>query len=191
MLVLIYISLEIIRSRDAKILEGCDVIVDVGGIYDSKIHRYDHHQRGFEETMTIGETKFHTKLSSAGLIYRHFGEEVISNLCQNVKGNSLQVVYKKVYESFIEEFDGVDNGVDRYPADIVPKYQISTTISDRVRRLNPDWNEKSDDLDQRFEKAMELTGKEFVECVKGYAFSWLPARDIVEKSMKKRFEYGK
>ena len=33
------------RSRDPTILEGCDIVVDVGGVFDPKIHRYDHHQR--------------------------------------------------------------------------------------------------------------------------------------------------
>lgn len=38
---------EIIRTRDPVKLEKCDVVVDVGGVYDHKQHRYDHHQRYF------------------------------------------------------------------------------------------------------------------------------------------------
>ncbi len=57
--------------------------MDVGGEYgilfiiihfllpiDPARHRYDHHQRGFTETMTIGAKEYNTKLSSAGLIYK-------------------------------------------------------------------------------------------------------------------------
>jgi len=33
------------RTRDADELAQCDVVVDVGGVYDADSHRYDHHQR--------------------------------------------------------------------------------------------------------------------------------------------------
>lgn len=33
------------RTRDPKVLGTCDVVVDVGGVYDAQNHRYDHHQR--------------------------------------------------------------------------------------------------------------------------------------------------
>lgn len=36
---------EIIRTRDPSVLAECDVVVDVGGEFDPKRHRYDHHQR--------------------------------------------------------------------------------------------------------------------------------------------------
>lgn len=36
---------EIIRTRDPAQLAECDVVVDVGGEFDPKRHRYDHHQR--------------------------------------------------------------------------------------------------------------------------------------------------
>ena len=37
--------------------------------------RYDHHQRGFEEVFGHG---FATKLSSAGLVYKHYGREIVA-----------------------------------------------------------------------------------------------------------------
>lgn len=36
---------EIIRTRDPAQLAECDIVVDVGGEFDPKRHRYDHHQR--------------------------------------------------------------------------------------------------------------------------------------------------
>ena len=59
--------LAIVRSRDKSILDNCDIIVDVGGIYDHNSQRYDHHQRDFTGVFGHG---FETKLSSAGLIYK-------------------------------------------------------------------------------------------------------------------------
>lgn len=49
---------EIIRSRDESVLKECDIVVDVGGVYDPAIDRYDHHQRGFTETLTSVVPKF-------------------------------------------------------------------------------------------------------------------------------------
>ena len=42
-------------------------MIDVGGVFDSEKDRFDHHQRGFDQTFGRG---FVTKLSSAGLVYK-------------------------------------------------------------------------------------------------------------------------
>lgn len=47
-----YKDAEIIRSRDKDILNDCDIVVDVGAEFDHEKKRYDHHQRGFEETLS-------------------------------------------------------------------------------------------------------------------------------------------
>ena len=40
-----YSDASIVRSRDPETLKPCDIVVDVGGVYDPSTHRYDHHQR--------------------------------------------------------------------------------------------------------------------------------------------------
>jgi uncharacterized UPF0160 family protein len=55
------------RTRDPHTLDTCDIVVDVGAVYDESKQRFDHHQRGFEEVFGHG---FTTKLSSAGLVYK-------------------------------------------------------------------------------------------------------------------------
>lgn len=40
-----YSHAHIVRTRDSDKLKECDIVVDVGGVYDPKSHRYDHHQR--------------------------------------------------------------------------------------------------------------------------------------------------
>jgi uncharacterized UPF0160 family protein len=55
---------------------------------------------------------FTTKLSSAGLVYVHFGRRVIAELLAIDQSDpAVDVLFKKVYESFIEEVDAVDNGI--------------------------------------------------------------------------------
>jgi len=56
-----------VRTRDPEVLKTLDIIVDVGGEYDAKRNRFDHHQQGFFETFS---PEHKTKLSSAGLIYK-------------------------------------------------------------------------------------------------------------------------
>jgi uncharacterized UPF0160 family protein len=60
-------TIDLKRTRDPKILDACDVVVDVGAVYDESKQLFDHHQRGFDEVFGHG---FATKLSSAGLIYK-------------------------------------------------------------------------------------------------------------------------
>ena len=40
-----YKHADIVRTRNPEELSKCDVVVDVGGVYDADKHRYDHHQR--------------------------------------------------------------------------------------------------------------------------------------------------
>jgi uncharacterized UPF0160 family protein len=67
---------EIVRSRDPSVLSELDIVIDVGGEYDHDRHRYDHHQHGFAE---VYNEKLNIKLSAAGLVYKHFGPEIIEN----------------------------------------------------------------------------------------------------------------
>ena len=41
---------DVLRTRDPEKLAGCDIVVDVGGVFDVSSKRFDHHQRGFMET---------------------------------------------------------------------------------------------------------------------------------------------
>ncbi|BHF73249.1 hypothetical protein SprV_0401632800 [Sparganum proliferum] len=52
------------------------------------------------------------KLSSAGLIYAHFGKRVISEIAGHLNSDAdLETLFKQVYKSFISEVDAIDNGV--------------------------------------------------------------------------------
>lgn len=57
-------------------MKTCDIVIDVGGVYDASNNRFDHHQKGFTEVFGHG---YSTKLSSAGLVYKHFGREIVEN----------------------------------------------------------------------------------------------------------------
>lgn len=148
------------RTRDPAVLNTCDIVVDVGGVYDEKTQRFDHHQRGFEEIFGHG---FTTKLSSAGLVYkygptlyifrnrilipllRHFGKDIIASRFQASKDDEkTETLWLKMYKEFIEAIDAIDNGISQYPADLKPRYRSRTDVSSRVGHLNPAWNESVD-----------------------------------------------
>jgi len=51
---------KIFRTREEDILAKCEYVCDVGGIYDPKKKRFDHHQSDY-----VGE------LSSAGMVLQY------------------------------------------------------------------------------------------------------------------------
>ena len=55
----------------------------------------------------------------------------------------IERVYQKVYRDFIESMDGVDNGVNAVEGG-KQNYESRTSLSHRVGRLNPYWNETVD-----------------------------------------------
>ncbi|UKJ89998.2 hypothetical protein MACJ_003256 [Theileria orientalis] len=183
-----YKNAQVVRTRDPSILDTCDIIVDIGGVYDPSKHRYDHHQREFNDHFT-DEHKV-TKLSSAGLVYKHFAKRIFKEV-YNVKDEEiLEYLYTTIYDRFIESMDANDNGVPLSDGDL--KYKISTDLPNRVSRLNPSWKDKDvNDVDERFMKAVELTGQDFDYFVSNELNVILPAKTHLEKAMEKRFETHK
>ncbi|PAV60524.1 hypothetical protein WR25_25533 [Diploscapter pachys] len=178
----------VVRSRDPAVLGDCDIVVDVGGVFDHSKRRYDHHQKTFNETMnSLGELPFHTKLSSAGLVYAHYGKKIIANIIgEPLDSVKVSLFYHRVYESFLEQIDANDNGIPQYEG--TPKYKSSGGICGRVGRFNPHWNEAEVEPDERFQQAMQCVGNEFIDTVKYLANVWWPARETIESAIDKRFQ---
>ncbi|KAL1767658.1 UPF0160 protein MYG1, mitochondrial [Sigmodon hispidus] len=185
-----YRDAEIVRTRDPEKLASCDIVVDVGGEYNPQRHRYDHHQRTFTETMSslCPGKPWQTKLSSAGLVYLHFGHKLLAQLLGISEEDSvLDTLYDKMYENFVEEVDAVDNGISQWEEG-EPRYAVTTTLSARVARLNPTWNQPNQDTEAGFRRAMDLVQEEFLQRLNFYQHSWLPARALVEEALAQRFK---
>lgn len=192
-----YKNTKIVRTRDDAILNECDIVVDVGSVYDPANFRFDHHQKSFQHTFGSLRPEFAGKfskvrLSSAGLIYTHFGEEVIRQILKKssnvqVTDELVKLLFEQMYQNFIQEIDGIDNGVIRFPAE--PVYEIGTHLSARVGTFNSQWNstEEFNEMEQ-FEKGKQLAGAEFTDKVLFYANVWWPARSIVAEALAKRFD---
>lgn len=65
----------------------------------------------------------------------------------------------------IQGIDGIDNGINQYDTDKLPRYANETHLSSRVGRLNPDWmDEQTPEAEnQAFHKAMNVAGAEFLQ----------------------------
>ncbi|XP_022763387.1 UPF0160 protein-like isoform X2 [Durio zibethinus] len=168
-------------------LENLDAVVDARGVYDPTRDRYDHHQRGFEQVFSHG---FTTKLSSAGLVYRHYGAEIIAKELElDVQHPNVYRLFLAVYKNFVEAVDAIDNGINQYDTDRPPRYVNATGLSYRVGRLNLDWvdlDQSSERENEAFQSAMTLAGSEFLESIHFHAKSWLPARSIVMECLSAR-----
>ena len=182
-----YHESKVVRSRDPAVLAPLDIVIDVGGTYDHSALRYDHHQRGFTET--LDSHGFTIKLSACGLVYRHYGKEIITELYPQLRGqeDKLDTVYTKFYKAFLQALDAIDNGVE-IASD--PLYSDSTGLSARVARLNKRWNDPSPTPtdDERFEKASALCGEDFSAVLSHIVESEMAAYDLVEAALLKRHE---
>ena len=190
----------LIRTRDPSLLSTCHTVVDVGGEYDATENRYDHHQRTFESTFP--ERK--TKLSSAGLVYLHFGKRVIAERTQLPEdGEEVQILWRKLYDDFIEALDANDNGISAYDPtdtkDLEKRFNDSgVSLGSLVGDLN--WHYEGEDTpksaeqaqaeeDQRFSSASHLMGTTFERKLDYTWRAWLPSRALVRETYAKRNEF--
>jgi uncharacterized UPF0160 family protein len=196
-----YAASTLVRTRDPGLLETCHTVVDVGGEYDDAKKRYDHHQRTFNTTFP----NHATKLSSAGLVYMHYGRAIIAqHTKQSIDHPDVELLYQKLYDDFIEAVDANDNGINQYDnakleqAGIEKRFSaggitLYSMVGDLNHEdpLNPDVNRATEaepqaEEDYRFGLASKLMGTTFLRKLHGAANAWLPARAIVKAAFENR-----
>ncbi|KAI9887610.1 MAG: hypothetical protein M1823_000594 [Watsoniomyces obsoletus] len=191
-----YAHASLLRSRDPSRLSTCSIIVDVGGEYNPSTHRYDHHQRSFNTSFPSRPTK----LSSAGLIWLHFGRDIISTATRLPEYDpSINLLWEKLYLEFIEAIDAHDNGISVYDMQRLSEAEIEKRFSDSgnsisavVADMNSSWNaevsggDAQTEEDSRFIQASQFMGDVFQRKLKYYAHSWLPARSLVQNAFMER-----
>lgn len=180
-----YRGADIMRTRDLEALKGADVVVDVGGVYDPATHRYDHHQPEFTDSFSAA---FKTLLSSAGLVYKHFGRQILQSRAPSLTGEQIEALYVHVYESFVEAFDAHDNGVSAYPANIPRAFAAPFDLFWHVDLLNPAWNAPKEQQTaeatlEAFKTAITLVSSAFSLYLARCLDAWLPARSIVHDAL--------
>lgn len=90
---------EVLRSRDPKVWETGDYVLDVGNIYDPARRRYDHHQHGGAGGRPNG-----APYSALGLVWKHHGEELTKS----------KEIADMLDREIIAPIDMADNGIEVY-----------------------------------------------------------------------------
>jgi uncharacterized UPF0160 family protein len=123
---------EIVRTRDASIIEAADFVVDVGGIWDPALGRFDHHQKGFDGARASG-----VPYASAGLVWREYGARCVAALAAQHAGHALdpdtaqQMAYA-IDADIVQYLDLSDVGAAR---NAPGGYGMSAVVSG----YNPNW----------------------------------------------------
>lgn len=205
-----YHEASLIRTRDPELLRACDVVCDVGGVHSHDVFRYDHHQREFVATFPGSQTK----LSSAGLVWMHYGRDIISQLAEFTPDSAeCELLYQKLYDDFIEAFDANDNGISVYDPQELKKAGIEKRFSDKgysiascVNRYNYAPSamlprtlqavkgdhgkaKTQEEEDVRFLIASKFVGDQFTIELLDKAFNWLPARGLIVDAFNSRNKY--
>lgn len=176
-------GMKIIRTRNNEQLKECDLVLDVGGEYSHEKRIYDHHQKEFNEKFS---EKYNEKLSSAGLIYRHYGMEVLSKILEiDMENPILKELHNEIYENYIHVFDCIDNGVSACPSSIKKIYhEENCSIFSYIHRLNP-FNDKNIEPDKAFKEAIKTCEMFFENYAKDFYLSVFITRKIIEDAFEK------
>lgn len=162
---------DIVRTRDANILKECDIVIDVGNVYDVNSMRYDHHQLG-GAGWHVGS---HIKYSSFGLVWKHWGENIISVVLYEVRPslNDISFCWQYVNDNLVMGVDALDNGQSSPPNSI--------TVSRMLSMFNPSWYEAKDERnnhDTAFENTLAFA-RHIIENTVKAGYGIVSARSIV------------
>lgn len=147
---------KVLRSRDLELLSKCEYVCDVGGIYDPRLKRFDHHQVDYK-----GD------LSSAGMVLSYLKDTA----------HISSALYEHLNHSWIMGVDAHDNG--RYTADIG-----TSTFSHIIANFMPiEYDCTDKQLDTSFHEALEFTLLHLARMVERFYYM-RSCRKEVEDAMK-------
>ena len=156
----IFPSCKLIRTRNLDVIAKADIVIDVGGEYNSETGRFDHHQRG-----GAGQRENGIPYSSFGLMWMKYGLD----LCQ---GN--QEVADAVDAGLVSKIDAIDCG---HVEGIYEGISLSQTIS----MFNPTWQEDSH-FDSCFDEAVDFASHVLARFIAS-ASGGISAKTIVAKAI--------
>ena len=164
----VFPSHTLVRTRKQELIEAADFVVDVGGIWDAATGRFDHHQRGFTGARPAhqadGQTVPGVGFASAGLVWTAFGAAYVQAWArahsQSLDAKAIDDVVRNIDHALVQYLDIVDTG----QGDVSPGI---FGLSSLIAQLNTHWMEEQG-LDQdtkaqlqeaRFREAIAITRK--------------------------------
>ena len=186
----VFPSHTLLRTRNKDLVATADYVVDVGGIWDAATGRFDHHQRGFEGArparLVDGQSMPGVGYASAGLVWSAFGAAYVSAWAashgQTLDDAAVASVVNTIDHSLVQYLDIVDTG----QGDVSPGiFGLSALIA----QLNTHWLEeqgldlaaKAQLLETRFREAIAITRK-FLDHAIGKKVAQIRAMDTVRQA---------
>jgi len=117
------------RTRDADAVARADLVFDVGGLYDPRTRRFDHHMR--DRPLREDGTPY----SSLGLLWREYGRAAIPAFLGAAGADTVEAVWRELDGSLVVEIDRTDNGIGVAGAG---------HLSSVIEAFNPVWDEPGD-----------------------------------------------
>ncbi len=132
-------NVSVVRTRDEEIIKAADYVVDVGGVYNPDLNRFDHHQEGRAGTRlnTIPYAAF-------GLVWKKFGEQ----LCGSIE------IANKIDEILVQPIDAGDNGFKLTETNIKGIYPYDVGLF--FNTFNPSLSEGFSKIDAVFMEAVSI-----------------------------------
>ena len=145
---------KVFRTRDPAILDTCEYVCDVGGIYNPALKRFDHHQADYRGP-----------LSSAGMVLLYLKET----------GSLDPHSYEHLNKSLILGVDAHDNGI--------AKFETGTaTFSQVVSNFLPiEYDAEPDEMDRAFFTAVEFVYGHIQRLKKRFAYTHACMETVREK----------
>ena len=148
----------IFRTREENILKKCEYVCDVGGIYDPKKKRFDHHQ-----------ADYNMNLSSAGMVLLYLKDQKIL----------LDELYHFLNNFFIIGVDAHDLGDVKLKIGFCSFSQVIETFVPLGEGID------SKTFDKAFLDALEFTLNFLKRLIKRFYY-FQKAKEIVKKHMEKK-----
>jgi uncharacterized UPF0160 family protein len=190
----VFPSHTLLRTRDKDLIATADFVVDVGGVWDAATGRFDHHQRGFTGArparQVAGDTGPATVpgvgYASAGLVWAAFGAAYVAAWAathsHTLDAHAVADVANSLDHSLVQYLDIVDTG----QGDVAPGiFGLSALLA----QLNTHWLEeqglsldaKAKLLETRFCEAVAITRK-FLDHAISKKVAQIRAMDIVRQA---------
>jgi uncharacterized UPF0160 family protein len=158
---LVYPNSEIVRTRDPAKISMANFAVDVGGVWDAQLGRFDHHQKGFAGARPNGVV-----YASAGLVWAAYAEHCISPWAKYLNAQNIADVIQSIDEELVQHLDRADTGAAMGAPGL---FGLSALVS----QFNPTWLEENclspEDKEalklERFKEAVDVTKKMLVHII--------------------------
>lgn len=188
----VFPSHTLVRTRNHERIEAADFAVDVGGIWDTETGRFDHHQRGFNGArptrVVDGQEVAGVGYASAGLVWSAYGSAYVTALAAGrgveLDAQDVAEVVRSIDLSLVQYLDIVDTG----QGDVAPGI---FGLSALVAQLNTNWMEeqgldgdaKAQLQEDGFRDAIGIT-RRFLDRAIVKKISQIRSRDIVRHAPK-------